>query len=137
MAPRFTAALDLADRVLRVVEVALAAVAGIILAGTMALVTADALSRHFFHAPISLAFNLTESYLMVSGIVLAFPWGYRAGGRIRIALIMSRFPREVQARLLRFGSILTLPYLVALVWLSSDKTIEALDRKRTRLNSSH
>src|SRR3546814_12215220 len=61
MAPRFTAALDLADRVLRVVEVALAAVAGIILAGTMALVTADALSRHFFHAPISLAFNLTES----------------------------------------------------------------------------
>src|SRR3546814_2228179 len=45
MAPRFTAALDLADRVLRVVEVALAAVAGIILSGTMALVTADALDR--------------------------------------------------------------------------------------------
>src|SRR3546814_3250560 len=41
--------------------------------------------------------------------------------------------REVQAMLLRFVSILTLPYLVALVWLSSDKTIEAFTNHEIRM----
>lgn len=113
------------DDALCVVENGLAIVAGAILAGTMVLVTVDAVSRHFFSAPLSFAFTLTEAYLMVAGITLALPWGYRSGGRIRITLLTDSLPDGVQRTLFRLGSILAIPYLAAMCWLSAGKTIEA------------
>jgi len=113
------------DGALRVVENGLAVIAGAILAGTMVLVTVDAVSRHFFSAPLSFAFTLTEAYLMVAGISLALPWGYRSGGRIRIALLTDNLSERMQRGLFRSGSVLALPYLAAMCWLSAGKTFEA------------
>lgn len=113
------------DGALCLVENGLAIVAGAILTGTMVLVTVDAVSRHLFSAPLTFAYTLTEAYLMAAGITLALPWGYRAGGRIRIALLTDSLPTSIQAGLFRFGSILVLPYLAALSWLSAGKTYEA------------
>ncbi|TFF24860.1 TRAP transporter small permease [Jiella endophytica] len=113
------------DGALCAVENLCAIVAGAILAGTMVLVTVDAFSRHLFSAPISIQYTLTESYLMVGGIALALPWGYRAGGRIRIALLVANLPLGTQSILFRVGNLLALPYLAALFWLSTGKTWEA------------
>ena len=62
---------------------------------------------------------------MGAGIALALPWGYRTGGRIRIALLTDSLPHRVQLGLFRFGSVLALPYLAAMCWLSAGKTYEA------------
>ncbi|MBJ3776907.1 TRAP transporter small permease [Acuticoccus mangrovi] len=113
------------DGALRAVENLLAVIAGAVLAGTMVLVTTDAVSRHLFSAPLTFQFTLTESYLMVAGIALALPWGYRAGGRIRIALLLATLPPQVQHLLFRIGNIIALPYLAVLCWLSAEKTYTA------------
>ncbi|KMK65919.1 TRAP transporter small permease [Puniceibacterium sp. IMCC21224] len=113
------------DGALCIVENFMAVIAGAVLAVVMLLVSADAVLRHIFLAPIPWQFTLTESYLMVAGIAMGLPWGYRTGGRIRINLLLSFVPAGRRRLMLRVGNLLVAPYIAVLCWKSAEKTWDA------------
>lgn len=113
------------DGALRAAETALAVIAGIVIAFTMVLVSTDAILRHVFSSPLGWQFMLTESYLMVAGVALALPWGYRTGGRIRIMLLMERVPAGPRRLILRAGNLVAVPYLAVFTWKTLERTWEA------------
>ena len=113
------------DGALCAVENVMAIVAGVVIAAVMVLVSTDAILRHLFSAPIPWQFTLTESYLMVAGIGLALPWGYRTGGRIRIYLALGSIAPQPRRLLLRAGNLLVAPYLAVLCWKSWEKAHDA------------
>lgn len=113
------------DGALCVVENVLAVIGGSVLAVTMVLVSTDAILRHLFSAPIPWQFTLTESYLMVAGIALGLPWGYRTGGRIRINLLLVYLPEKARRPLLRVGNLIVAPYIAVLAWKAAERTYEA------------
>jgi TRAP-type C4-dicarboxylate transport system permease small subunit len=116
------------DAGLRLVENALAALGGIAIASAMLLVSADAVMRHLFSAPLTFQFTLTESYLMVMGFSLALPWGYRTGGRIRIMLLLEGIAGGPRGWLIRGGNVIAAFYLSVLAWKALEKTIAAFQR---------
>lgn len=102
--------------VLRLLENTAATIAGIALLSAMVLVTCDAVLRHVFSAPLTFQLQLTESYLMVIGIMLALPWGYRTGGRIRIMALLNVLRPAVRAAVYRAGLLASAIYLFLLGW---------------------
>ena len=106
------------DRVLCWVENAAAASAGVALAAAMVLVSCDAILRHFFAAPLTFQFQLTESYLMVFGIMLALPWGYRTGGKIQVLMLLDALGPFLRSVLFRAGLIVSAVYMAVLGWRS-------------------
>ena len=113
------------DTGIRLVENALAVLGGIAIASAMVLVSTDAVMRHIFSEPLTFQFTLTESYLMVMGFALALPWGYRTGGRIRIALLLAVLTPSVRSILIRVGNVVAALYLSVLGWKALEKTSSA------------
>lgn len=102
------------------IETAAVAVAGVAMVIAMVLVTCDAILRHLFAAPLTFQFQLTESYLMVIGIMLALPWGYRTGGRIQIAGLVGLLPQPARGLVFRLGMLASAAYVSVLgfrAWL--------------------
>lgn len=65
----------------------------------MCLTTADAVGRYFFNAPILLAYEFTETYLMVATVFLGASCAYREGGFIRVTFFVERLSGKVQVAL--------------------------------------
>ncbi|MBB4285898.1 TRAP transporter small permease [Roseospira goensis] len=68
-------------------EHAAAAVGVLGLAAIMLLVSADALGRYFFNAPVQFQYELTSHYIMGMTSLVALSWGVRRGAHIRIGFI--------------------------------------------------
>ena len=56
----------------------------------MLLTTADAGGRYVFNRPILAAYEVTTNYLMVVGVFLALPYGYRQGANVRVTFLAGR-----------------------------------------------
>lgn len=104
------------DRAFRPVENLAAQVAAILLVAAMLLVSADALMRYAFHAPLKFQYTLTESYLMIAIVCLPMAWGFRTGGYIRIEALLSRLPSAGRSLLIRMGLVVSAVYVGALGW---------------------
>ena len=65
----------------------------------MCLTAADAAGRYIFNAPILLAYEFTETYLMVATVFLGTACAYREGGFIRVTFFVERLSPKVQTGL--------------------------------------
>lgn len=101
-------------RGLTLVENFCAALAGGALVVAVLLVSANALSRHLFAAPIEFQLELTQSYLLVMLITLALPWGFRQGGFIRITLFAGLLGAKLWHWIYRIGLLMSAAYLLIL-----------------------
>lgn len=101
-------------RGLSVLEDSCAIAAGVALVVAILLVSANALSRHLFSAPIEFQLELTQSYLLVMLITLALPWGFRQGGFIRISLLADLFGKRLWHWVYRVGLLVSAGYLTLL-----------------------
>ncbi|MEX2630351.1 MAG: TRAP transporter small permease [Tistlia sp.] len=113
------------DRRLAVVETCGAIVAGVVLVAMMLLVSADAILRHAFSAPLTFQLTLTESYLLVAMAMLALPWGYRKGGTIQVRLLLDACPRAFNNVVIRIALLSASAYLAALAWFGWRRFHEA------------
>jgi TRAP-type C4-dicarboxylate transport system permease small subunit len=122
------ALLSHADQALCKVEAGCAILAGAAALTTMVLVSADALMRHLFSAPLTWQLVLTEDYLLVALLLLAMPWGYRSGGFIRLDMLVNTLPAFLSIALLRVGLLLSGLYVAKLATLSAAYALKAWQR---------
>lgn len=108
------------DRMLRPIENLAALFAAVMMLIAMLLVSADALMRYAFNAPLTFQYTLTEQYLMVALVCLPLSWGFRTGGYIRIEGLVSRFPPKSREYVLRAGLILSAVYVAVLAWTAGE-----------------
>lgn len=124
----FAATMMQLDRGLQGIERACALVSGAAAIAAMLLVTADAIMRHLFSAPLTFQLMLTQNYLLVALLLLAMPWGYRTGGFIRLDILFLALPTTARHLLIRTGLFLSSLYVGALAWLAWGKFLSAWTR---------
>jgi TRAP-type C4-dicarboxylate transport system permease small subunit len=113
------------DAVMRPVEVAAAAVGGIMIISAMLLTAADVICRYIFDWPLDFAYYFTENYLMVGMMTMPMAWGFRAGGYIRVVGLARMLPSVLRDPLLRLGLAAGAVYIAALGWLAWGKFVDA------------
>jgi TRAP-type C4-dicarboxylate transport system permease small subunit len=113
------------ERVVSSLENVCAIVAGISLLVAILLVSANALSRHLFSAPLEIQLELTESYLLVMLIALALPWSFRKGGFIRITIFAEVFNQTVWNAAYQIGLIASALYMAILGYEAFDVFLDA------------
>jgi TRAP-type C4-dicarboxylate transport system permease small subunit len=106
------------DWVLSRIEDAAVVLAGIAIIAVMLLVSADAILRYAFRAPLSFQLHLTEYYLLPISMLLALAWGYRNGGTIQIKLLLTVLPERVTNPIVRLCLAAASVYMAALAWRS-------------------
>ena len=114
---------------LSVVENICAVIAGVALVVAILLVSANAISRHLFAAPIEFQLELTQSYLLVIMITRALPWGFRLGGFIRISLLSEVIPAKVWRSIYQVGLLASAVYLLILGYEAGTMFIDAYVNK--------
>ena len=85
------------------------------------IVTGDVTSRWLFGAPTSWAMEFA-GYLLVIATPLALAYTLRAGGHIRVTILVTKFPEKVQHWLRVITSILCLGYTIILGYLTWKQT---------------
>ncbi len=111
------------------VENFFAVLAGFALMVAVLLVSANALMRHLFAAPIEFQLELTQSYLLVMLITLALPWGFRQGGFIRITLLSGLMGQTLWNWVYRIGLLMSSAYLLLLGYEAYAVFINAWQKK--------
>lgn len=92
----------LVDGGLRAFEAAFMRIAQLAMAIMMLGISADALGRYLFNAPLQGNFEFTSLYLMIIVTFLGMPATYTAGGMVRLEVLtsrLSRVPGRIPARL--------------------------------------
>jgi TRAP-type C4-dicarboxylate transport system permease small subunit len=84
------------------------------------LTAADAMGRYFLNHPITGAFEVTENYLMIFAVYLAFARAYKNGANVRITFFVSRFPSQVRLIIRYFVQIFSICYL-AFIFVSATR----------------
>ena len=92
-------------------------VGAIVLAIMMFLVAADVTLRYIFNSPIRGSVELVE-LMMIVVVFLAVAYTASQKGHVSIELVVSRFPQRVQAILDVFTSLLSLGFIVLVIWRS-------------------
>lgn len=112
------------DNALVRVENALAALSLVSVLAMMLLVSADAVSRYFFNAPLQIQYEFTTYYLMVISILPALSWTYRLQGHIRVNLVELSMPAGVRIvwRIIALG--LSFILFAAISWYSGALAFE-------------
>jgi TRAP-type C4-dicarboxylate transport system permease small subunit len=116
------------DRMLSWFENGAMVVAGIVMLAAMVLTAVDAVLRYAFNAPLTFQQYLTENYLLVAMTNLAFAWGFRQGGYIRIESLVGLLPTALSHALVRLGLIIGAGYISVLAWTASEKFLDAWRR---------
>jgi TRAP-type C4-dicarboxylate transport system permease small subunit len=104
------------DWVLSRIEDAAVVVAGTAIILTMLLVSADAILRYAFRAPLAFQLHLTEFYLLPISMLVALAWGYRNGGTIQIRVLLHALPERVTSPVIRLGLAAASIYMAVLGW---------------------
>lgn len=94
----------------------------------MVTVTADALFRYLFHAPISFAYEFVSQYLMVAAFFLALAGTFRIGGHITVDFFSSMMPSRWRRACAAIGDVLMLPVLVIGAYTGARSSIAAWER---------
>jgi TRAP-type C4-dicarboxylate transport system permease small subunit len=104
------------DRVLCRIEVLGLVVAGVALVAAMLLVSADALMRYLFSAPLAFQLHVSEFYLLPASLTMALAWGYRTGGTIQIQFLISSLPDWLVIVLTRVSLVAASAYMAYIAW---------------------
>lgn len=103
-------------------------IAGVAIVAAMLLVSADALMRYVFAAPLAFQLHVTEFYLLPASLTMALAWGYRTGGTIQIQFLIALLPDWVVIPLTRIGLIAASGYMVYFAWRGYLVFLRAFDR---------
>ncbi|WP_148575846.1 TRAP transporter small permease [Nocardioides caldifontis] len=79
------------DRALRGTQVLLSAAGGVIVILMMLAITVDVVGRRYLDSPLSGTYETVEDFLMVGLAWLCLPAVQRAGGNVRVGIIVDRF----------------------------------------------
>ena len=104
------------DRVLCRVEGLALVIAGVAIVAAMLLVSADALLRYVFAAPLAFQLHVSEFYLLPASLTMALAWGYRTGGAIQIEFLVQALPDWLVNPLTRIGLIAASGYMAYIAW---------------------
>lgn len=104
------------DRGLCRIELLGLIIAGIAIVAAMLLVSADALLRYIFAAPLAFQLHVSEFYLLPASLTMALAWGYRTGGTIQIRLLIAALPDWLVGPLTRVGLVAGSAYMGYLAW---------------------
>lgn len=110
------------------IELAALVIAGIAVVSAMLLVSADAILRYLFAAPLAFQLHVSEFYLLPASLMMALAWGYRTGGAIQISILVSALPERVAGPLTRVMLAVSGCYVAYLAWRSSFPLIRAWHR---------
>jgi TRAP-type C4-dicarboxylate transport system permease small subunit len=113
------------DRSLGWLENAALVVAGAAMVAAMVLTAVDAVARYALNSPLSFQQYLTENYLMVALVNLAFAWGFRTGGYIRIESLLLVLPKPIAMAIMRIGLLAGALFVATLAWMAGAKFVEA------------
>lgn len=116
------------DAVLCRIELGALVVAGIAIVSAMLLVSADAMLRYLFSAPLAFQLHVSEYYLLPASLMMAMAWGYRTGGAIQIGVLMAVLPERLAGPLTRLLVGVSAVYMAYLAWRSSLIFLRALRR---------
>lgn len=125
MFSRIHSALDWA--LCRIENVAVA-IGGIAIVLAMLLVSADAVLRYAFSAPLSFQLHVTEFYLLPAALMMALAWGYRNGGTIQISILLVALPNWLSGVVVRLCLATASIYIAALAWQAYFKFARAFSR---------
>ncbi len=116
------------DWVLCRIEDLAVVIGGVAVIAAMLLVSADALMRYLFAAPLAFQLHVTEFYLLPAALMMGLAWGYRNGGTIQISLLLVLLPWWIVNPLTRAFLLTASVYMAFLAWRSWFIFARALDR---------
>jgi len=91
----------------------------------MCLTTADALGRYMFNAPIPVAYDIIEKYLMPMALSLGLIFGYRSGSFIRVTFLADHLPKQVKFIVNSLVQLISNVYAVSLVVTTIRRVFQA------------
>lgn len=106
------------DWVLSRIEDVAVVIGGIAIVAAMLLVSADAVLRYVFGAPLSFQLHVTEFYLLPAALMMALAWGYRNGGTIQISILLVVMPPWLSNPIIRLCLATASVYMAYLAWRS-------------------
>jgi TRAP-type C4-dicarboxylate transport system permease small subunit len=97
----------------------------------MLLTTADAGGRYLFNKPLTGAYEITASYLMIAAVFLAMCYGYRTGAYIRVTFLADRLPSQVRLYVNYFVQVVSLLYGVLLIVATYQQALRVISDHMT------
>lgn len=83
------------DRVLRGTELIMSAAGGALVVLMMLAITIDVIGRHYFNTALTGTYETVQGFFMVGAVWLCLPAVQRAGGNVRVGIVMDRLsPRN-------------------------------------------
>jgi TRAP-type transport system small permease protein len=98
---------------------------GYILFGMMVLTVCDVIGRYVFNAPITGAYELTET-MMVTAVFFFIAYTQTKKGHIAVDLVVILLPRKMQVAIGLVTHLLSLAILVLLAWMNILRSLELM-----------
>ena len=120
-----SAVLARCDRILRVVEKAGVAIAGILMFMIMLVVVTDVVMRYFFNSPLSWSYELISLYLMVGCFFFALSDTLAANAHVSVDILHLYMPERLRHAAEFVGYFLATPVFAAIFYMSVINTWDA------------
>lgn len=78
------------DQALRGIQLVLSAAGGVVVVVMMVVISLDVVGRRYFNSPLSGTYETVERFLMVGLVWLCLPAVQRAGGNVRVGIVVDR-----------------------------------------------
>lgn len=108
------------------VNLALTMVSMLVIATLTGIVVYQVFMRYFFERPTSWVFELSK-YAMLYIIFLPIGYAQQLGQHIRVDAIITRLPEKLRARMEIAALILSIFFVILLLWSATDYTLLALE----------
>ena len=120
-----SAVLARCDRVLRVIERAGVAIAGVLMFMIMLVVVTDVVMRYFFNSPLEWSYELISLYLMVGCFFFALSDTLAANAHVAVDILHLYMPERMRHAAEFVGYFLATPVFVAIFYMSVLNTWDA------------
>jgi TRAP-type transport system small permease protein len=118
--------MEMLERLLLSIEKVLLWIATAAMVTIVVLTTCDALGRYLFNLPIFFAFEVTERYLLIAGVFLAFSFAYRNDVFIRVGFFIEMMPAPVKMFFDHVAQIVTAGYCLFFAYSSLEQSLNGL-----------
>jgi TRAP-type C4-dicarboxylate transport system permease small subunit len=110
---------------IRRLEQAAMALAGLCVVAIMLVVVCDAAGRYLFNSPLQWSFDVVSNFLMVGAAYLAVAGTFQRGDHININLLHSKLPRRWQVAVDIACSVLAVALFAAVAYGTAQHAVQA------------
>ncbi|NHF74448.1 TRAP transporter small permease subunit [Paracoccus xiamenensis] len=118
-------------RIVAMLTIAMAWIAGLAVALMMFHVVADVVGKYFFSAPIPSTAEIVANYYMIATVFLSLAYIEAKNSAISVELIYEMVGPRFQAFMVKLGQVVTLIFYAGLGWFSWDMAKRAFDVNET------